>query len=232
MIMSRDVRDDFDELVNFFSKYSLDNTFKDSDYVSKISLIHKRYYSFMCLVYCLHHLPGEEIDVNAMHRLKESSSDLGTAMFLIVNGAYKPANFMMRSCIENFIKSIGCLTDASILTEKSVHKVIDYAAKNAVIERNFDFYQTLKSEYASLCSHVHTATEKEMEHMKALNVFPTIDVGKVRNLSISIDRLVKAMIYLTICLHQQVFFSFASEYREKILISLTAAQKASLHLPD
>lgn len=230
--MSRDVKKDFDELVNFFSEYSLKNTLKDRELLAKISLIHKRYYSFMCLVYCLHHLQSESMDENSMLRLKESSSDLGTSMFLIINGAYKPANFMIRSCIENFIKSIGCLTDPSILQEKSVFKVIDHAAEHPVIASNFSFYQTLKTEYGLLCSHVHTATEKEMTHMKALNIFPTVDINKVESLSKTIDSLVKSMIYIVISMYPRIFFSFAAEYRDKILISLTAAQRASLHSPS
>lgn len=230
--MSRDVKDDFNELIDFFSQYSLKDIFKDKELLAKISLVHKRYYSFMCLVYCLHHLTDESMDENSMLRLKESSSDLGTSMFLIINGAYKPANFMIRSCIENFVKSIGCLTNPSILQEKSVFKVIDYAAEHPVIVTNFSFYQTLKTEYGLLCSHVHTATEKEMAHMKALNVFPTVDIKKVEPLSKTIDSIVKSMIYIIICINSQVFFSLASEYRDKILISLTAAQRASLHSPS
>ncbi|ENR0206280.1 TPA: hypothetical protein ACIX5J_004950 [Escherichia coli] len=230
--MSRDIKLDFDELVGFFSNYSLKDVFKDKTLLAKVSLIHKRYYSFMCLVYCLQHLPSENMDNNAMLRLKESSSDLGTSMFLIINGAYKPANLMMRSCIENFIKSIGCLIDVSILEEKSVFKVIDTAGKHPVVVTNYSFYETLKAEYSSLCSHVHTATEKEMTQMKALNAFPTVDQNKVAPLSNSIDKIVKSMIYITISLYSNIFFSFASEYREKVLVSLTAAQKASLHLPE
>jgi len=230
--MSRDVKSDFDEFISFFSQYSLRDVFKDKALLAKFSLIHKRYYSFMCLVYCLHHLSSEDINEDAMHRLKESSSDLGTSMFLIINGAYKPANLMMRSCIENFIKSIGCLIDDSILQEKSVFKVIDNTGKHPVVVSNSAFYETLKTEYSRLCSYVHTATEKEMTHMKALNAFPTVDISKVEPFSKSIDKIVKSMICLTISIYPGVFFSFASEYRDKILLSLSSSQRALLHSPE
>lgn len=230
--MSRDMRNDFNEFISFFSNYNLKKVFDDKDILGKFSLIHKRYYSFMCLVYCIHHFSKDKIDENSMLRLRESSSDLGTAMFLIINGAYKPANLMMRSCIENFIKSVGCLIDASVLEEKSLYKVIDKSGEHPVLEKNRKFYDDLKTEYAVLCSHVHTATEKEMVHVNALNVFPTMMADKTQTLSAIIDKTIKSMIYITICIHPGLFFSLATEYRDKILDSLTASQRASLHTPQ
>lgn len=229
--MSRDMRNDFNEFICFFSNYNLKSVFDDKSLLGKFSLIHKRYYSFMCLVYCMHHFSKDQVNENAMLRLRESSSDLGTSMFLIINGAYKPANLMMRSCIENFIKSVGCLVDASVLQEKSLYKVIDNSGKHPVLGKNRKLYENLKTEYGLLCSHVHTATEKEMAHVNALNVFPTITADKIEELSIVIDKIVKSMIYITICIYPGIFFSLATEYREKILDSLTASQRASLHTP-
>lgn len=227
--MSRELSRDFDELIGYFSGYSLINVFSEERFRTKISMIHKRYYSFMCLVYCLHHLSKHKIDDGYIGRLKETSSDLGTAMFLIINGAYKPANLMMRSCIENFIKSVGCLIDASILEEKSLFKVIERSGKHPVFVTSFSLYETLKTEYSLLCSHVHTATEREMAHIKALNVFPEVDLSKIETLSKTIDKVVKSMILTTVTINSDVFFSFASEYREKILISLTPSQRAKLY---
>ncbi|CNI40269.1 Uncharacterised protein [Yersinia intermedia] len=98
--MSRELNSDFTELVTYFSEYKLKNVFENNDSRGKISMIHKRYYSFMCLVYCLYHFSRGKIDANSMERLQEASSDLGTTMFMVINGAYKPANLMMRSCLK------------------------------------------------------------------------------------------------------------------------------------
>ncbi|OUC37147.1 hypothetical protein BJP35_2412 [Enterobacter sp. J49] len=227
--MSRELNKDFIELVNHFSEYKIVGIFGNEKTKGKISMIHKRYYSLMSLVYCLFHFSRNKVDVKAMERLQETSSDLGTAMFLVINGAYKPANLMMRSCIENFIKSIGCLIDSSILEEKSLFKVIQRTGEHSIFEQNPHIYEILKKEYSSLCSHVHTATKKEMAHIKALNVFPEIDIASIDSLSKVIDKTVKSMIIIVIKMYRDAFFSFASEYREKILISLTPAQRAELH---
>lgn len=133
--MSRELKNDFDELVTYFSEYKLKNVFENENSRGKISMIHKRYYSFMCLVYCLYHFSKEKIDSSSMERLQEASSDLGTTMFMVINGAYKPANLMMRSCIENFLKSIGCLLDLSILEEKSLYKVIERTGEHPVFKK-------------------------------------------------------------------------------------------------
>ncbi|WP_418516197.1 hypothetical protein ACKT82_23970 [Escherichia coli] len=227
--MSREVNSDFTELVTYFSEYKLKNVFENINSRGKISMIHKRYYSFMCLVYCLYHFSKEKIDANSLERLQEASSDLGTAMFMVINGAYKPANLMMRSYIENSLKSIGCLLNPSILEEKSLFKVIEQTGEHPVFKKNPLLHETLKAEYSSLCSHVHTATVKEMAHIKALNVFPEIDLVKIDNISKVIDKVVKTMISTIIRIFPDVFFSFAPEYREKILLSLTSAQRASLY---
>lgn len=230
--MSRELKKDFDELISSFSQYTLKSVFEDTEILGKFSMMHKRYYSFMCLVYCLHHLSKNKINASSMARLKESSSDLGTSMFLVINGAYKPANLMMRSCIENFIKSVGCLFDESILEEKSLFKVIERTGAHPVLGKNPKLYEVLKTEYSSLCSYVHTATEKEMAHVKALNVFPKVDPAKVDMLSGTIDKVIKSMIMICIFINNDTFFSFASEYREKILISLSPTQRAVLHSAD
>ncbi|HCD8803732.1 TPA: hypothetical protein NED56_005151, partial [Escherichia coli] len=101
--------------------------------------------------------------------------------------------------------------------------------EHPVFKKNPLLHETLKAEYSSLCSHVHTATVKEMAHIKALNVFPEIDLVKIDNISKVIDKVVKTMISTIIRIFPDVFFSFAPEYREKILLSLTSAQRASLY---
>lgn len=68
-----------------------------------------------------------------------------------------------------------------------------------------------------------------MAHIKALNVFPEIDLIKIDNISKVIDKVIKTMILTIILISPDTFFSFALEYREKILLSLTPAQRASLH---
>ncbi|WP_050135345.1 hypothetical protein [Yersinia intermedia] len=108
-------------------------------------------------------------------------------------------------------------------------KVIERTGEHPVFKENPLLYETLKAEYSSLCSHVHTATVKEMAHIKALNVFPEIDLVKIDSISKVIDKVIKTMISTIIIIFPDTFFSFALEYREKILLSLTSAQRASLH---
>ena len=48
--MSRRIKEDFDDLCDFFKKYSLASIFEEKDFVKQISTCHKKYYSYLVLV--------------------------------------------------------------------------------------------------------------------------------------------------------------------------------------
>ena len=76
MTLSREIRRDFDDLISFFRTYSIDESLSNNAFEQSVSMIHKRHYSFMCLIYCLSN--GGCLDDKVSDRLKESSSDLNS----------------------------------------------------------------------------------------------------------------------------------------------------------
>jgi len=229
--MARDIPADFNELFSFFEKYSLKDNVQDEGFLSTIKPVHKSYFCFLSFVYGMSFINNGNIAIQIINRMKESSSDLGTVIFLLANGAYKPANLMARSAIENFMKSFAFMVDENSLDEKSLFSLIDTAGKFSMFtEKDLKIkFDELKSFYAVLCSHVHTATIQEMAHISALNTLPTFDNAKCLALSNTIVKSVNAMIYIYIWVFRREFFSLAEPHRANILTVMTKPQRRLIH---
>jgi len=229
--MARDIPTDFYELLSFFEEYSLKESIQDEGFISAIKPVHKSYFSFLSFVYGMCFINDEKIAIQIIDRMKESSSDLGTVIFLLANGAYKPANLMARSAIENFMKSFAFMVDEKSLDEKSLFNLIDTAGKFSMFsERDLKIkFDELKGFYAVLCSHVHTATIQEMAHISALNTLPTFNNAKCLALSNTIVKSVNAMIYIYIWVFRDEFFCLPEPHRANILSVMTKPQRRLIH---
>ena len=109
--MSRRIKEDFDNLCDFFKKYSLAPIFEEKDFVKQISTYHKKYYSYLVLVIELKEIVDNANYAPCMSQeqynyVLESCSDVGQALFLVTHGCYKGAKLLLRSSIENFIKAV------------------------------------------------------------------------------------------------------------------------------
>src|SRR5437764_8294062 len=101
--MAREIVEDFAELRSFLTTYSLGEHLSDAQFVGLLSLLHKRYFALLTANSELSHLEvrpraqGPDAGLaNATFdlRLTEAASDVGSAFFIWVHGAYKPARLM------------------------------------------------------------------------------------------------------------------------------------------
>ena len=117
--MSLYINRDADKLVKYFKEYRLENVFLESGFIDEFRKVHKKSLGYLVLY--------SEIEKQnkikmfwadkAIFYLQESVSDVLQSVFAWVNGAYKPANLLLRSSIENFNKAVIGNISEDIYTE-------------------------------------------------------------------------------------------------------------------
>lgn len=227
--MTRKVVQDFDDLKKFINEYSLNTSLSLPEFIVSLKAFHKAYFSFLNLVTQLEHQNIWPVEVS--YRLKESCSDIGQALFLMCHGAYKPANLILRSSIENYAKGIGFYEDPSILTMKNLYEVFD-VAKSFKGCTGIDFSKLMSSlhtDYGELCDYTHTATIDEMAHISALNVLPQFDIDKANALSTIATRVLKNYVIIILFSFKKEFFRIDPDNRDSILCILSATLNRTLH---
>lgn len=146
--MSRRIKEDFDNLCDFFKKYSLAPIFEEKDFVKQISTYHKKYYSYLVLVIELKEIVDNANYAPCMSQeqynyVLESCSDVGQALFLVTHGCYKGAKLLLRSSIENFIKAVCFDEYPDIVIKKSVYEVFDIAKASMTFSGSKKIYSIL-----------------------------------------------------------------------------------------
>jgi len=185
--MSRGIKEDFERLKDFLKSYSLFVTFEDKYFVELLSIQHKRYFALLTIVAEMKHqeinpIPKSVQDYAALNKffldyIAETVSDLGSALFVWIHGAYKVARLSLRSAIENFLKAIGIIEYPNIINTKNTYEVIDIAGRLKIFNGNNNklMFDDLNNIYSILCATVHTATIQQMEHISAIGYFPHFD---------------------------------------------------------
>lgn len=227
--MTRAVQQDFNALKVFFTEYSLENSLGSPKFISSLKSFHKAYFSFLNLVMHLEHqrfLPSEVCD-----RFKESCSDIGQSLFLMGHGAYKSANLILRSSIENFAKGIGFFEDPDVLTMTSLYKVFDVARtfRKCSFSDFSILINSLHTEYGGLCEYTHTATTSQMAHISALNVLPHFDFAKADQLNKLANRVLKNYLIIIIFSFKAEFFKIDPDNRDNILNALSPTIKRRIY---
>lgn len=229
--MSRRLKTDFEELIEFISKYSLKRNIENEKLKIILKSIHKKYYSLCVFVSEIDLRFETEIKVDVLNRIKETCSDISSCMLLFVHGMYKQAYMSLRSSIENFIKAIGCEECPCILEEKNVstifHKVKHQKATE--IKNSQTELDTVKECYSVLCAYVHTKCLNFMTHIDALNNFPYFDQSRSSDFLEKFNSLVKIYIYIFVVKYRKLFFKFDCSNRELILMSIDKKQKKIIH---
>jgi len=212
--MTRVVVQDFEALKVFFAEYSLQDSLKSPEFITSLKSFHKAYFSFLNFV--MHLELQQNLPSEVCERIKESCSDIGQALFLMGHGAYKPANLILRSSIENFAKGLGFLEDPNILTLKSLYEVFDVAKtfKGCVGIDFSKIINTLHADYGTLCEHTHTATVDQMAHISALSILPHFDADKANQLNTMATRVLKNYLVIMIFSFKQAFFKIDPDNRD------------------
>lgn len=183
--MTREIKGDFDKLVKFINEYNLSKII-DDDFKVYLSQMHKKYYAMLLFVTELNSLKdknGNNILENKQKEfILETISDLGNAVFLIINGAYKPSRLILRSAIETFLKGFSIKIIIDIDKEKKIYKMFDRISDISFFEEptNKEFFNILKQLYSKLSKDIHTADINHMQHTSTLNYFPTKSISNIK----------------------------------------------------
>ncbi|WP_299773019.1 hypothetical protein [uncultured Pseudoteredinibacter sp.] len=238
--MTRECKKDFERIQGYVGKYSIEQNLDNSDYIASLKRMHKCYFSLITWNAELLHRkegfaslePSSSEDI--ILRLAEVVSDSGTSLFNWMNGNYKASRVMLRVSIENFVRAISAFEDKSQLLEKNVHQLFERASKQEVFRKEGNIrkcYESLHSDYKTLCEDAHTASVHNMEHLTSLSDLPAYEKEKSGS---------SAEIYVRICRNITAIFCirFNSFYhqmhhrnRENILNSLSSEIKSIVTAP-
>lgn len=220
--MSREVVRDFEIFKAFFNNYSLSEFSSHSEVLDNLSQLHKKYFAFLTFISELQYQkenPCEEIipliaDSQLIY-LSEACSDIGNAIFISVQGAYKAAKLMLRSSIETFCKGIFEDEEPKIMTEKSLYVFFDLImALDSLKEKpSKTVFNTIHNEYKKLCADTHTATPLNMAQITALNYFPKYDNTSMTEIIDVVFKLIPSYLFL-LCMKYNRYYS-KMDYRNK-----------------
>jgi hypothetical protein len=239
--MAREAKDDFAELRAFVSSYSVRDHLEDENFVNLLSRLHKRYYALLILNSELAHqsvqvrTPDDPFSNAASEifarRLAESLSDMGSALFVWVHGAYKAARFCVRSGIENFFKTVAITHSDGVETLKSTWELIDVTRQMPFFgddEFNRSFFGVLSETYSELCRDVHTATVNEMEQLSSLGHFPAFDHADAQAFTALFTRVADAIVSIVCLMFPRMYW--AMHHRNRDLLQITFADEVRRRL--
>ncbi|MXS19890.1 hypothetical protein [Pseudomonas oryzihabitans] len=194
--MSREIKTDFEEVLSFFENYKADSVLKNEDACENIKKMHSVYYATLTTLSSLVHINAKvpnlsNAEILEGHQdsfwnyLEEIVSELGSTIFLTINGCYKAAKLTLRSSLENFFKLVGSINYNKIYSIKSTYEVIDKSGESVYFSGvpGKSIFDNLKNEYAKLCAAVHTANIEEMQTISSLGYFPHIDLKELSKIS-------------------------------------------------
>ena len=173
-------------------------------------------------------LKYNDCSVGIVRRISESVSDMGASLFNWLNGSYKTSRVMMRSAIENFIRSISAIDDKSQLTEKNVYAMFNRAEDLAVFNSKAAIrkaYAQLHSDYKILCKDTHTTTFTNMEQLSSLAGLPGFNKNKAEAAKEIYVRVAKNISSIYCLVFSEFFHSMHHRNKENILHSLAKEVK-------
>lgn len=194
--MNSNIKKDLDILINFYNNYSLKSRFEDNEFIIIFKSIHKKIYAYLVVVMEIKYQNVIKSAFNEcqLRYLEESVSDILESSFAWTNGAYKAANLLMRSSIENFIKfALG--DDESVYIEKNVYKIFEKANcddRFSHVITKAKISSILYNIYGEMCKSSHTASYNDMEHLVSLDALPTWDSQKAEVYKDNISNVLNA----------------------------------------
>jgi hypothetical protein len=206
--MSRLIREDLNFTKEFISEYSLKSCIDNHEYVRILSQNHKKYFAFLLFLSELENTGFKSIKIslklnnenyyNFRNYLKECVSDLGCAFFNWIQGDYKSSRLLIRSSVEDFVKSMASVEDNGICEIKSVYEVFERASTLDIFssEINAGILTNLKNTYSILCRDVHTANYDNMQQISAMEYFPAFEAEKANQTSKYFIEVSKEMLSL------------------------------------
>jgi len=164
------------EFKEFLRGYNLREIADDGEFQAELKKVFKRYYPLIVWAEIVSDVAiWQDVEKRKSFRLylSEVASDLCFALFIALQGMYKPSLILLRSGLENFFR---CILVAHNLAydSTSVFEVIDLV-KTTQLKADGDgsaHIDHLISRYGELCAYVHSADQLHMSLTKVVGVFP------------------------------------------------------------
>lgn len=229
--MTREIAEDFAILETFIGGFNLSNIASNAEIIGKMKPMHKKLFALMTFVAEVDHKNQDSniLSPRSLNYLKESVSDMGQALFCWIQGAYKPANLILRSSIETFVRATAGQENNDIFSEKNMYRVFELAHVTSYFNSEMcnDFLSSIHSTYKELCIIAHTGSFASMAHISALKTFPFFskkeaqlvyrDFVKISTMMLSIVYVIFFKFIHTMHPHNQLNFlcAIAKNYKKR-----------------
>lgn len=237
--MSREITQDFSNLVEFIKGYNLQELSGNADFLRILSQQHKKLFSYLTCIAELIPLAKDNtlapaVSDNQLDFITESCSDIGSALFVMAHGAYKASKMMLRSSIETFHKGFNLDLIPDLDQEKSVFNIFDRvkALQFFANEPQKSLFNTIHQDYKLLCQDTHTAADINMQHITALKYFPTFSIVDATQLSDILMRLVASYNTLICLKYNEHFQKMHHRNKENIIENIPKPFRALIHGVD
>lgn len=227
--MNRIVKQDYNRLLEYFSTYSLKRVCEDSSFLTHLKTLHRKLYAYLLFLretedaaYYTNNIVTSYYD--------EAGSDLILSLFCWTNGAYKPAEFQLRSCIENFLKASLYIECNDIITNKSVSEIMEYSSSSNFFHDSFCHKKLLllKDTYSSLCAFVHSSPDKLSSH-SALIQLPQYNADYSSEYAIYYAKVLDSILSILYFINFDAVFKMHSLNRELFLQGLSPSDKKIIY---
>jgi hypothetical protein len=175
--MTREISQDCMQLISFFQTYNFESQLANSKFKSELTTMHKKVFGYLTFIAEVEFQNSQVKFLNdkSIGYFKESGSDLIQSLFCWVNGTYKPAEMLLRSSIETFIKAILGISDDKIFIEKSMYKLFELVGDHTFFKGDYrkeEYLARIHSNYKLLCMTTHTATLDNLISVDTLKLLP------------------------------------------------------------
>lgn len=237
--MTRECTQDFLLLKKYITDYSINRNLEEDSYLAVAKRIHKAYFSlvnwhaeyqYQQSFFSENCCDNDKVIV----RLSEVFSDIGSSKFNWLNGSYKASRVMLRSAIENFVRSISAIGDRELLKETSVYSLFEKAGKSEIFtssENINNSYKNLHSKYKELCRDTHTSSSENMENITSLIDYPKYDEEKSKSTGALFVSTAKSILVILCLIFNELFHNMHYKNKENILEAIPRSIRPLVLVP-
>ena len=228
--MSREIKQDFNKLVQFISQYNLLALESNKDFLEILNKQQKKYFAYLTYIAEIQNYVGDmsfspSISHTQFSYVKESCSDVGLALFMSFNGGYKASKLLLRSSIETFLKGFTLDSLPTISEETSMYELFKQVRSLPFFNNdvNKKIINHIHNKYKLLCKDVHTATNINMANISSLNYFPSFNKTNADQISDFTLGLISDYLSLLILKYNSQYHKM--HYKNKAIIIDTIPKK-------
>ena len=157
------INENVKDIHDFISSLSIDSPIKEKENAKKYSTAYRYFHSLLIWREALVR-PGQKgINLDALLQYEELLSDLAYAQVLLLAGMYKPSRMMLRSSIENILRTIAIETGLAIAGVKFTYELTTLIRSSPIGSNDSPVRSDLNaiiSMYSALCVYTHAASRE------------------------------------------------------------------------